>query len=108
VWRFAGQTLPATSVVVDYAGNVYSTGYDNKVFKINSTGTQVWEYALSTSGHSISVDTDSQVYVGLNNGNMIKLTSTGTLVWTNTDATGRRSAISTEPLVGAFPTAWAP
>ena len=94
------------AIAVDDLFNVYSTGYDNVIYKIDSVGDMVWSYSLSESGHSISVDSNNEVHIGLNDGTIVKLTSVGALSWDLPFGSSRISGIATFPLVGAFSDLW--
>lgn len=68
------------SLVVGPDDNVYFGGHDNKIWKINSTCGEIWQYSTSRS-YGLAIDSSLNVYSTLYNGTFIKLDSSGNLIW---------------------------
>ena len=106
-WRYDDHTAGVLAVTTDVVGNVYSTGYDNTVRKLDPNGNLLLTIInLGESGQSIAIDTDEFIHVGLNNGNVVKYNASGVLQWSTSVSSVRVAGVAVDPLVGAFPSFW--
>ena len=113
IWSFTDYTSAINAFEIDRL-DLYVTGYDNKITRMDIFGFEVWTYDLPSSGHSIGVDKNLDVYVGMDNGDVIKLDSSGALQWTLSLGTQvipgvinkRIGALTAFPRAGAFEADW--
>lgn len=90
VVKTAGYNSISTPAVAD-DGSVYATTRANKLYKINSTGTQLWAkdiFNATTDAYTLgtpSVDTDGTVFIGAGTtgpeGNVVAFNPDGTVKW---------------------------